>query len=102
MQVKCKDCDLIHEENERRIVWGNSQCGDYDVCPNCKCEEYEELTLKDKIIEIIGFGKEPERAELMAMQIEILIKEELINELKKQSKVTNDVVDRCFNVMGIK
>lgn len=100
MKVKCKKCSLIHEEDDRIQIL-SSKC-DYDKCPGCESEEAEELTLKDKIIEIVGFGMEYERAELMASQIEILFTQEAISQLKRQSKLNSDIVDKCFSAMGIK
>ena len=39
--------------------------------------------MKEKIIEIIGFGMEPERAELKACQIIILFNQRILDKLKE-------------------
>lgn len=46
--------------------------------------------MKEKIIEIIGFGMEPERAELKATQIIILFNQRVIDVLKQAKE--NDLI----------
>ena len=41
--------------------------------------------MKEKIIEIIGHGIEPERAEMKAQELIILFNEHILNEFKKNT-----------------
>jgi len=51
--------------------------------------------MKEKIIEIIGFGMEPERAELMARKLIILFNDRVIEKMKA-GKDWKDVINDIF------
>lgn len=101
MKLKCTYCKLIHDESQRNQIIDEAR-SDFDICPSCGCEEATEATLRDCIIDIIGFGLEPQRAELMAMQIEILFKEELINVTRLNAQAQMSMIDSCFKSMEVK
>jgi hypothetical protein len=53
--------------------------------------------MKEKIIDIIGFGMEPERAELQAAQLMIIFNQHIIDGLKKcNSSDINELIDNIF------
>ena len=57
--------------------------------------------MKEKIIEIIGFGMEPERAELKASQIIILFNQRILDTLKASKSKGYavdgyDIIDEIF------
>lgn len=60
-----------------------------------------EPTLREKIVKIIGFGIEPERAELMAIQIETLFIEESIKIANATQKTNMQLIDDVFKNMGL-
>ena len=54
--------------------------------------------MKEKLIELIGFGMEPERAEIKANQIMVLFNEMIIAKMKevKHREVTFDDISSLF------
>jgi hypothetical protein len=51
--------------------------------------------MKEQILDIIGFGIEPERAELKASQLIVLFNQHMLDKAK-ESKTLADLIEKSF------
>ena len=102
------NCEICGKEIEITMCCSGRDCGclglpiDPPVCSEKCYEKYEEKrkneAMKEKLIELIGFGMEPERAEIKANQIIVLFNEMIIEKMKevKHREVTFDDIASLF------
>jgi len=102
------NCEICGNEIEITMCCSGRDCGclglpiDPPVCSEKCYEQYiikrKNEAMKEKLIELIGFGMEPERSEIKANQIIVLFNQMIIDKLKevKHREVTFDDISSLF------